>query len=41
MSGDDSPELRADCLACGADAFIHKPQFRRMFPRVLTRMQLG
>jgi CheY-like chemotaxis protein len=41
MSGDDSSELRADCLACGADAFIHKPQFRRTFPRVLSRMRLG
>lgn len=41
MSGDDSPELRADCIACGADAFVHKPQFRRAFPRALSRMQVG
>jgi DNA-binding NarL/FixJ family response regulator len=26
MSGDDSPELRAECRACGAHAFIHKPR---------------
>jgi two-component system, NarL family, nitrate/nitrite response regulator NarL len=40
MSADDSPELRADCLACGADAFVHKPQFRKAFSRALSRMQL-
>lgn len=26
MSGDDSPELRAQCIASGAHAFIHKPR---------------
>lgn len=26
MSGDDSPELRAQCRDCGAHAFIHKPR---------------
>jgi DNA-binding NarL/FixJ family response regulator len=25
MSGDNSPELRAQCRDCGAHAFIHKP----------------
>lgn len=40
MSADDSPELRADCLACGADDFVHKPQFRKAFSRALSRMQL-
>jgi len=27
MSTDDSPRLRAECLASGAEAFIHKPTF--------------
>ena len=27
MSSDDSPRLRAECVASGAAAFIHKPQF--------------
>lgn len=26
MSGDNSPELRAQCRDCGAHAFIHKPR---------------
>jgi DNA-binding NarL/FixJ family response regulator len=26
MSGDDSPEMRAECRASGAHAFIHKPR---------------
>jgi DNA-binding NarL/FixJ family response regulator len=26
MSGDDSPEMRAQCRASGAHAFIHKPR---------------
>jgi DNA-binding NarL/FixJ family response regulator len=29
MSGNDSPELRAQCIASGALAFIHKPQLAR------------
>jgi chemotaxis response regulator CheB len=27
MSSDDSPRLRAECTAAGAQAFIHKPSF--------------
>lgn len=27
MSGDDSPQLRAEAAASGARTFIHKPQF--------------
>lgn len=27
MSGDDSPQLRAESRACGAQAFIYKPNF--------------
>ena len=29
MSAEDSPQLRAACLASGARAFIHKPHFRQ------------
>jgi len=29
MSGDDSPEMRAQCRASGAHAFIHKPRLGR------------
>jgi DNA-binding NarL/FixJ family response regulator len=29
MSGDDSPQLRAQCMDCGAHAFIHKPRLGR------------
>jgi len=28
MSSEDSPQLRDECLACGALAFIYKPRFR-------------
>lgn len=27
MSTDDSPRLRAECAACGAEGFIHKAEF--------------
>ena len=32
MSVEDSPELRADCRACGAVAFVSKARFRQEFP---------
>ncbi|HVH85272.1 MAG TPA: response regulator [Terriglobales bacterium] len=35
MSAEDSGELRADCMACGAMAFVHKPRFRQEFPLCL------
>ena len=35
MSAEDSYELRADCMACGAEAFVHKPRFRQEFPLCL------
>jgi len=35
MSAEDSRELRADCLACGAVAFVHKSRFRQDFPSCL------
>jgi len=35
MSAEDSRELMADCMACGAAAFVHKPRFRQEFPSCL------
>jgi two-component system, NarL family, response regulator DesR len=35
MSADDSAELREDCVAAGAHAFIHKPDFREDCAAVL------
>lgn len=29
MSSEDSPQLREECLACGALAFVYKPSFRK------------
>ena|SRR5438270_2190967 len=34
MSAEDSLELQADCMACGA-AFVHKARFRQDFPSCL------
>jgi DNA-binding NarL/FixJ family response regulator len=36
MSGDDSPELRAQAEACGAHTFIHKPKFAAEIASVLS-----
>lgn len=38
MSADDSPELRADCRACGAVAFVSKSRFREEFPWLLEEI---
>jgi len=38
MSIDDSPELIADCEACGAMGFIPKGRFRQEFPFVLDKI---
>jgi CheY-like chemotaxis protein len=35
MSAEDSAELRADCQACGAVAFVHKLYFLEHFSRAL------
>jgi CheY-like chemotaxis protein len=36
MSGDDSPQLRAQALACGARSFIYKPKFAAEVASVLS-----
>jgi len=38
MSAEDSPQLRAACLASGARAFIHKPHFRQDLAGVLRNL---
>ena len=35
MSAEDSRELRADCQACGAAAFVQKSRLRQDFPSCL------
>jgi DNA-binding NarL/FixJ family response regulator len=39
MSSEDSPELRMDCRAFGADRFIYKPDLRNEFPIVLENVK--
>jgi CheY-like chemotaxis protein len=38
MSGDESPQLREECLASGAVAFIYKPNFREEFMPALREI---
>jgi len=35
MSAEDSPDLRMECMGCGAEAFVYKPRFREDFPSLL------
>lgn len=35
MSAEESPELQADCRACGAFGFVSKTRFRQEFPFLL------
>lgn len=39
MSGNDSPELRAQAMDCGAHAFIHKPQLGRELGNMITSVR--
>ena len=39
MSSEDSPELRLDCRAFGADQFIVKAELREQFPLVLKKIK--
>lgn len=39
MSSDDSPELRLDCRAVGAEQFILKAELREQFPLVLKKVK--
>ena len=39
MSSEDSPRLRAECLARGACAFVHKGKFRSEFPAALQQLR--
>lgn len=39
MSVDDSPQLRADCAACGVTTLINKAQFKEDFARALAVLQ--
>lgn len=38
MSAEESPELQADCHACGAAGFICKDRFRQDFSWILERI---
>jgi two-component system response regulator DesR len=38
MSAEESPELKADCLACGAAGFVCKTFFRQDFPMLLEEL---
>ena len=40
MSAEDSPELRMECMGCGAEAFIQKARFRQEFAMWHSRLQL-
>jgi DNA-binding NarL/FixJ family response regulator len=40
MSAEDSDELRADCQACGAAAFVHKLYFLQQFSYALESVDL-
>ncbi len=39
MSGDDSPELRAQCMDCGAHAFIHKSRLVRELDNMIESVR--
>jgi DNA-binding NarL/FixJ family response regulator len=39
MSGDDSPELRAQCMDCGAHAFIHKSRLGRELDNMIESVR--
>jgi len=39
MSVDDSPQLRADCVACGGTSFVNKSRFKQDFDRALVSLQ--
>jgi len=39
MSVDDSPELRADCAACGGTSFVNKARFKEEFARALAVLE--
>jgi DNA-binding NarL/FixJ family response regulator len=41
MSAEDTPQLRADCQTCGAQAFVYKPNFRKEFAGALEGSDLG
>ena len=41
MSGDDSPNIRAEGAACGAHAFIHKPKLSRELAVTLKQVCLA
>lgn len=41
MSGDDSPNLRAEGAACGAHAFIHKPKLSRELAATLKQIRMA
>jgi DNA-binding NarL/FixJ family response regulator len=41
MSGDDSPQLRARAMACGAQTFIYKPKLTEEIASVLASKEHG
>ena len=41
MSSEERERMWPECMACGADAFIHKPAFRAEFPRVFNSLSFS
>jgi DNA-binding NarL/FixJ family response regulator len=41
MSSEETPELRADCRACGAAGFISKAHFHQEFPFLLEEIRVA
>lgn len=39
MSVEDSPQLRADCMACGGTSFVNKSRFKEDFARALAVLE--
>lgn len=39
MSVDDTPQLRADCEACGGTSFVNKARFKEDFARALATVE--
>jgi two-component system invasion response regulator UvrY len=40
MSAEDSPQLRAECFACGAHSFVSKANFMKEFPIAIDQLGL-
>jgi DNA-binding NarL/FixJ family response regulator len=40
MSAEDSQQVRAECLSCGAHSFVSKANFRKEFPIAMDQLGL-